>query len=60
MGLLVFGAASHGVGAIIIGLIVLVLIVVGIGTVLYLSGRGAKKLVDNATHHDDPPRAASR
>lgn len=52
---ILFGATSHGAGAIIIGLIVLVLLLIGIGTVLYLSGRGAKKLVDNATHHDNQP-----
>ncbi|HTW12453.1 MAG TPA: hypothetical protein VME01_06910 [Solirubrobacteraceae bacterium] len=52
---LVIGAASHSAGAIIIGLIVLLLIFIGIGTVLYLSARGAKKVVDSATHHDQQP-----
>lgn len=46
-------AASHGTGAIVIGLIVLVLILVGIVAVLYMAGRGAKKVVDSATHHHD-------
>jgi hypothetical protein len=52
---LLIGAAHPGTAAIIVGFIILALIGVGIVSVIYMTGRGAKKVVDAATHHNEHP-----
>jgi len=52
---LLIGAARHGTVDIVVGFIILALIGVGIVSVIYMTGRGAKKVVDAATHHNEHP-----
>lgn len=52
-----YGVVFHGVVAVIIILVVIAIVILGVVSLLRLTGRGAKKVVDSATHHDDRSRS---
>ena len=51
-----YGGVFHGVVAVIIILVIIAIVLLGVISLLRLTGRGAKKIADSATHRDDQTR----